>query len=185
MIAGRDRWLLGLGVAMLALGLAPAQSQNAPGSGLANHDTNAPVDISADRAEVDDRAHRAYATGNVDVRQANLRLQAPRMTVAYTGGGNNQVSRIDATGGVTVTSPTETIRGNTAIYDTHEKLITLLGNVRLSNRDGNLTGGRLVVDLRSGRAVMDGGAPGARGSAGATTGRVTGRFTVPQSSRSN
>jgi lipopolysaccharide export system protein LptA len=119
------------------------------------------------------------------VRQAGLRLQAPRVTVAYSSAGNNQVSRIDATGGVTVTSATETIRGNTAIYDTSEKLITLLGNVRLSNRDGNLNGGRLVVDLRSGRAVMDGGAPGARGSASGTTGRVTGHFTVPQRSGSN
>jgi lipopolysaccharide export system protein LptA len=165
--------------AALVLSAGPARGQPEIGAGLRNHDTNAPVDVGADRAEVDDRANRAIISGNVDVRQARLRLQAQRVTIAYAGGGN-QIERIDATGGVTLTSPSETIRGNTAIYDLKAKIITLLGNVSLQNPDGRVNGGRLVYDLRSGRAVMDGGAPGAPGSASPTTGRVTGRFTVPQ-----
>ncbi len=165
--------------AALVLSAGPARGQPEIGAGLRNHDTNAPVDVGADRAEVDDRANRAIISGNVDVRQARLRLQAQRVTIAYAGRGN-QIERIDATGGVTLTSPSETIRGNTAIYDLQAKIITLLGNVSLQNPDGRVNGGRLVYDLRSGRAVMDGGAPGAPGSASPTTGRVTGRFTVPQ-----
>lgn len=165
--------------AALGLGSAPAHSQREIGAGLRNHDTNAPVDIGADRIEVQDRSNRAIISGNVDVRQAQLRLRASRVTVAY-GGGANQIDRIDASGGVTITSPTETIRGTTAIYDLRAKIITLLGNVTLQNPDGNLNGGRLVYDLRSGRAVMDGGGAGAPGSRSPTTGRVTGRFTVPQ-----
>jgi lipopolysaccharide export system protein LptA len=181
MMRGRERWMLGVMGATLALGIAPAQGQGqGGGGGLRNHDTNAPVDIAASRIEVDDRANRAYVTGNVDVRQGNLRLQAPRVTVAYADAGNNQIQRVDASGGVVVTGPSETIRGNIAIYDIPERLITLMGNVSLRNQDGNLQGGRLVVDLRSGRAVMDGGTAGAPGSASPTTGRVTGHFTVPQ-----
>ncbi len=165
----------------LALTGAPAVSQpGGVGAGLRNHDTNAPVDIGADRIEVQDRSNRAIISGNVDVRQARLRLRAERVTVAYAAQGDNQIQRIDATGGVVLTSPTETIRGNTAIYDLNAKIITLLGNVTLQNPDGNLNGGRLVYDLRTGRAVMDGGVPGSPGSAASTTGRVTGRFTVPQ-----
>ena len=165
--------------AFLVLSAGPARGQPEIGAGLRNHDTNAPVDIGADRAEVDDRANRAIISGNVDVRQARLRLQASRVTIAYAGQGN-QINRIDASGGVTLTSPSETIRGNTAIYDLQAKIITLLGNVSRQNPDGRVNGGRLVYDLRSGRAVMDGGVPGAPGSASSTTGRVTGRFTVPQ-----
>jgi lipopolysaccharide export system protein LptA len=165
--------------AALVLSAGPARGQPEIGAGLRNHDTNAPVDVGADRAEVDDRANRATISGNVDVRQARLRLQAARVTINYDGGAN-KIQRIDASGGVTVTSPSETIRGNTAIYDLKAKIITLLGNVSLQNPDGRVNGGRLVYDLRSGRAVMDGGAPGAPGSASPTTGRVTGRFTVPQ-----
>lgn len=158
----------------------PALSQSsAIGEGLRNHDTNAPVDIGADRIEVQDRANRAIVSGNVDVRQAQLRLRAERVTVAY-GDRANQIDRIDATGGVVLTSPTETIRGNTAIYDLNEKIITLLGNVSLQNPDGNVNGGRLVYDLETGRAVMDGGPPGAPGTPTSPNGRVTGRFTVPQ-----
>ncbi|HEY0114177.1 MAG TPA: LptA/OstA family protein [Allosphingosinicella sp.] len=171
----------GLVAGLFVLGGAPAAGQpQGVGAGLRNHDTNAPVDIAADRIEVQDRSNRAIVSGNVDVRQARLRLQAQRVTVAYSGAGNNQIERIDATGGVTLTSPSETIRGNTAIYDLDAKIITLLGGVSLRNPDGNLQGGRLVYDLRSGRAVMDGGVPGAPGSATSPTGRVTGRFTVPQ-----
>jgi lipopolysaccharide export system protein LptA len=171
---------LAAGAAALALGGGPAAGQEPIGAGLRNHDTNAPVDIGADRIEVQDRSQRAIISGNVDVRQAQLRLRAERVTVAYAAGGNNKIDRIDATGGVILTSPNETIRGNTAIYDLNQKIITLLGNVHLQNPDGNLNGGRLVYDLRSGRAVMDGGTPGAPGSRTSPTGRVTGRFTVPQ-----
>ena len=166
-------------LAVLTLAGAPAIGQPSLGAGLRNHDTNAPVDIGADRIEVQDRSSRAIVSGNVDVRQARLRLRAERVTVAY-GSSANQIDRIDATGSVILTSPTETIRGNTAIYDLDTKIITLLGNVSLRNPDGTIQGGRLVYDLDAGRAVMDGGVPGAPGSAAPTTGRVTGRFTVPQ-----
>lgn len=169
-----------VGAAALALGGAPAVGQGEVGAGLRNHDTDAPVDIGADRIEVDDRSNRAIISGGVDVRQAALRLRADRVTIAYSPRGDNEIQRIDATGGVTVTSPTETIRGNTAIYDLNARIITLLGNVTLRNADGNVNGGRLIYDLRSGRAVMDGGVAGAPGSASAPAGRVTGRFTVPQ-----
>ncbi len=176
-----SRMLLGLTLASAGLALGPqALSQGSGiGAGLRNHDTNAPVDIAADRGELDDRNNRSFASGNVDVRQGNLRLRADRVTVAFSGSAS-QIERIDATGGVILTSPSETIRGNTAIYDLEAKIITLLGNVSLRNSDGYLQGGRLIYDLRAGRAVMDGGVPGAPGSASSPTGRVTGRFTVPQ-----
>jgi len=170
-----------IGGAAASLSGAPALGQpEGVGAGLRNHDTNAPVDIGADRIEVQERANRAIISGNVDVRQARLQLRADRVTVAYAPQGDNRIQRIDATGSVTLTSPTETIRGNTVIYDLNRKIITLLGNVTLQNPDGTLNGGRLVYDLDSGRAVLDGGVPGAPGSAAATTGRVTGRFIVPQ-----
>jgi lipopolysaccharide export system protein LptA len=53
----------------------------------------------------------------------------------------------------------------------------MIGGVTLTRGDSHVKGGRLVLDLDSGRAVMDGGGP-----AGTTSqsGRVTGTFTVPQ-----
>jgi lipopolysaccharide export system protein LptA len=156
--------------ALLALAGSAALAQS---SALKGHNTNAPVDISADRIEVLDRADRAVFSGNVVARQAEMTLAAPRITVAYQNAGKVQLKRIDATGGVTVTSPSERATGQVGIYDIDKRLITLVGNVSLIRGDSHVNGGRLVIDLRSGRAVVDGGGPGSGG-------RVTGRFTVPQ-----
>ncbi len=164
---------------LLALFIAgPAHAQ-----ALKNHNTDAPVDFAADRIEVQDRADRAVLSGNVNIRQGDLTLTAARMTIAYTGelqGGNPKVDRVDASGGVTVRSTSETASGSFAIYDLNRKIITMIGGVSLQQGNNKISGGRLVIDLRSGRSVIDGSngsAPGVTGSGG---GRVTGRFSVPQ-----
>lgn len=155
---------------------------------LKNHDSNAPVNFTADRIEVQDRADRVVVSGNVQVTQAGMTLNAARMTVAYrkqpNGGANNdgiEIDRIDASGNVVVTKANETARGNVAIYDLNRRLITMLGNVTLNQGANRLSGGRLVIDLTTGRSTVDGrasgGAPGVSGGAG---GRVSGTFTVPQ-----
>ena len=165
-----------LGSALVLVAAQAAFGQGA-GSALKGHDTNAPVDVAADRIEVQDRADRAIFSGNVVVRQGNLTLTAPRLTVAYSNAGGVQLRRIDATGGVTVRSPSETARGDIGIYDTERRIITLIGGVTLVQKDAKVNGGRLTIDLDSGRAVIDGGGPPGVTSQG---GRVTGTFTVPK-----
>ena len=174
---------LGISLAVTALaavaGSAPAIGQDAT-SALRGHNTNAPVDVAADRIEVQDRADRAIFSGNVVVRQAELSLNAEWLTVAYSDTGGIQIERLDASGGVTVRSPSETARGQYAIYDLNDRLITLVGGVVLTRGESQVRGGRLVLDLDSGRAVMDGGARTPAGTSAGTGGRVTGTFTVPQ-----
>jgi len=164
-----------LGVAMIYAG-AGAQV-------LKNHDSNAPVNFTADRIEVQDRADRVVVSGNVEVTQAGMKLNAARMTVAYRNGAGNgvEVDRIDASGNVVVTKGNETARGNVAIYDLNSRLITMIGNVTLTQGANRLTGGRLVIDLTSGRSTVDGrSSGGASGVSGGSGGRVSGTFTVPQ-----
>lgn len=162
--------------ALVAATAALAQPQQQPVSALKGHDSNAPVDVNADRIEVQDRADRAMFVGNVHVRQAELTLDTQRLTVAYSSNGGVQIRRLDAAGGVTVHSPSETAKGDFGIYDLDRKLITLIGNVQLNRGQNQVNGSRLVIDLDSGRAVIDGGPPGVNQSGG----RVTGHFTVPQ-----
>jgi len=164
-------------VAAVAGTTALAQSQQQqPVSALKGHDSDAPVDVNADRIEVQDRADRAMFVGNVHVRQAELTLDTQRLTVAYSSNGGVQIRRLDAAGGVTVHSPSETAKGDFGIYDLDRKLITLIGNVQLNRDQNQVNGARLVIDLDSGRAVIDGGPPGVNQSGG----RVSGHFTVPQ-----
>lgn len=165
--------------ATIAVLASPALGQEAA-SALKGHNSNAPVDVAADRIEVQDRADRAIFSGNVVARQGELTLSAARVTLAYSNPGELQIDRIDASGGVTVTSPSETARGRYAIYDIEDRLITVIGDVTLVRGDSHVNGGRLVIDLATGRAVMDGGAGGTAPGTTTSGGRVTGTFTVPQ-----
>ncbi|UVO55933.1 LptA/OstA family protein [Sphingomonas sp. SUN039] len=168
--------------ALLALALLVATPASA--QGIKNHNSNAPVDFEADRIEVQDRADRAVLAGNVKVRQGGLALDAARLTVAYTGAitsGNPTVQRLDASGGVVVRSASETASGEFASYDLNRRLITMIGGVTLNQGSNVLRGGRLVIDLASGRSIVDGRSSGGTpGVTGGTGGRVTGRFSVPQ-----
>jgi lipopolysaccharide export system protein LptA len=178
MIGMRRIALLPVAAAALASAAALAQTTD-PVSALKGHDSSAPIDVTADRIEVQDRADRAIFAGNVHVRQATLALDAERLTVSYTSGGGIQIRRLDAAGGVVVRSPSETARGNFGVYDLDKHLITLVGAVQLVRGGSQVMGSRLVIDLDSGRAVVDGGAPGV----GQSGGRVTGHFTVPKKTR--
>ncbi len=170
--------------------LATGNIEPAAAQALARHNSRAPVDVGADAIEVESRADRVVFSGNVDIEQAGLHLSAQRVTVAYSDAGRLQINRIDATGGVVVTKGGDRATGASAIYDLDNGLITLLGNVELQQGANRLSGGRMAIDLTSGRARVDGraapgGAPGTAGgvNSGANSGdnrRVTGRFTVPQ-----
>ena len=177
---------IGIILAAAAFGATPsataafAQQQQSSVSALKGHNSNAPVDVTADRIEVQDQADRAIFVGNVRAKQEDLTLDTQRLTVSYSGGQGSssgiQIRRLDAAGGVVVRSPSETAKGDIGIYDLDNKLITLLGSVQLNRGANQINGSRLVIDLNSGRAVVDGGPPGVNSSGG----RVTGHFTVPQ-----
>ena len=167
-------------LAILATGSgAPAQAQ-----ALANHNSNAPVDFDAGSIEVQDRADRVVLSGGVKVTQAGMTVTSQRMTVAYTRSGSTDVNRLDATGGVVVTKGNEVAKGNVAIYELDKRLITMVGNVQLTQGANRLNGGRLLIDLNSGKATVDGrgAARGPDGNpvTGQSGGRVTGTFTVPE-----
>lgn len=164
-----------------------------PAAAQTRHDSTAPIDFASDRIELQDRANRVLLTGNVRITQANMTLTAARMTVAYTGeitNGSPQVSRLDGSGGVTVTRPDQSARSQYAVYDLNRRVITMVGGVTLRQGTNTVSGGRMSIDLDTGRATIDGS--GVRGGAAvpgqpgtqARGGRVTGRFSVPNRSGS-
>lgn len=178
-LAGASFALTSLAILATGHGGGTAQAQ-----ALANHNSNAPVDFNAGSIEVQDRSDRVVLSGGVKVTQAGMTVTSQRMTVAYTRAGGTDVNRLDATGGVVVTKGNEVAKGNVAIYDLDKKLITMVGNVQLTQGANRLNGGRLLIDLNSGKATVDGrgAARGPDGNpvTGGTGGRVTGTFTVPE-----
>lgn len=166
--------------AMLSIGQTGAQS-------FGGHSTDSPVNFGADRIELQDRQDRVVLAGNVDIAQGDLRLRAARTTMAYSDAGELKLHRIDATGGVSVTRGNQSASGAVAIYDLDRRIITLAGNVALQRGSDTLRGGRLVIDLDTGVASIDGRASGGSPAAGspvgtASSGRVTGTFSVPKRS---
>jgi lipopolysaccharide export system protein LptA len=161
------------------LAVAPALSQQAGSAPKAKGGSNAPVDVGADRIEVQDRSNRAILTGNVVAQQGNMTMNSARLTVLYAnanaGGSGTQIQRLEASGGVRLHTPTETARSQFAIYDVPRRLVTMIGGVNLDQGANHVQGGRLVLDLDTHRAVVDGGAAGSQSQGG----RVTGHFTVP------
>src|SRR3546814_15498648 len=107
---------------LLSLGAAGLLFAGADAQVLKNHDSNAPVNFTADRIEVQDRADRVVVSGNVEVTQAGMTLNAARMPVAYrnqpgggTGPGGVEIDRIDASGNVVVRKADTTAKGNVAM----------------------------------------------------------------------
>lgn len=161
--------------ALILTGLMLVATVPAIGQALKGHNAKSPVDVEADRIEVQDRADRAVFSGNVMVRQDDLTLRAARLTVAYARqGGGVDIERLDASGGVSIRSPSETARGDFAVYDLNRRIITVVGDVELTQGANRVSGGRLVIDLDTGRAIVDGRGVGNDGKAG----RVSGRFSV-------
>jgi len=148
------------------------------------HNSDAPVDFSADHMELQDKQKRVLLTGNVDVTQQELRLTADRTLMAYTDTDKLTLQRVDATGHVVVKRPDETAHGDVAVYDLNKKLITMVGHVVLSRANGDvLNGGRLVIDLNTGISSVDGHSATPAGMSGPTdarSGRVSGTFNVPK-----
>lgn len=173
----RQLALRGLGAGLLAGGIAAigfgslAQAQN-----ISGFDSNQPVDIDADRIELQDRQDRVVFSGNVNITQGDLHLKAGRTTIAFTDQGGLEIQRVDATGGVTVTRGGERASGDAAVYDFNRRLIVLSGNVSLNRGVDKIDGGRLVIDLASGVSSIDGKSE-ANSSRG---GRVSGTFSVPE-----
>jgi len=168
------KWILPL----LLLGLAAPQAaaQSPQLSALKAHNVDQPIDITADRVEVQERANTVIFEGAVKVLQGDMQLTSNRLRVYYEhdkAADTLTIKRLDANGAVSLRSPSEQVDGDWGIYDVERRIVTVGGDVRLRRGDTRINGDRLELNLVSGLTKLD-GAPGA------DNGRVQGRFTVPK-----
>ena len=160
----RSLWA-GIAAAALVLALAAPVAAQEFGGAFTGFSTNSdePIQIEADRLEVRDEEKRAVYRGNVTVRQGETLLKAAELEVFYSGGGDmpggsgGSLERVVANGRVIVQSRNRTASGDEAVFEMAEETIVLTGNVVLTEDENILRGDRLVVDLRTGEAQMQGG----------------------------
>ena len=173
------RWALMLMIAATpALAAAPAQSPL-----LSKHDSNAPINISADKFVADSNAKTGTWTGNVVVIQSDVRMRANSVRLNVTG-KDNKPDKIFADGNVVVDSPNSgTITGDDGIYDVVAHTVTMTGKQVVLTKDKDvMRGTQLTVNLDTGKATLGAGkVPGSPNAPAQTGGRVQGIFTPPPS----
>jgi lipopolysaccharide export system protein LptA len=186
--------------ALAALLTLPAAAQlSRPGA-----NRNQPIEINADKLEVQQEKQIAIFTGNVDATQGDMRMKADQLRVYYREQAQQPpsrasgqrpagpqrtaparqaepsvggaISRIEAFGKVFLSSPTETGSGDTGVYDVDKQTFTLEGQKVVLTRGRNVLNCKHVVtNLETGVSTCD--APAATGG-----GRVQGVFVPEQKS---
>jgi len=184
MATRRTNFILLACTATVLVGVRASAIQSAAPSGDSDR-----VFVNADHIEVQDKAQRALLQGKVSARQGAMTVTADRADVLFSGSAVNsgstppEISQIRASGNVVVTRPGENATGAFAIYDLNKRNITMIGNVVLNRGTNTVRGGRLVINLNSNAATLDGGGP----KLGTTKsgGRVSGVFSVPKRTTPN
>jgi lipopolysaccharide export system protein LptA len=154
-------------------------SAQAPGGSLATSyasNSDKPIDIVADVLEVDDQKKIAVFKGNVSATQGDFNLRAKELQVTYqqkengqadrtqpaaepvVPGGGADITQIDAKGKVLVKSgDDQTATSDWAIFDVKKQLVTIGGDVVLSQGPNTIKGNRLVIDLNTGLSRFETG----------------------------
>jgi lipopolysaccharide export system protein LptA len=143
-------------VLLLALAPVPALAQGASVAfGGLKQDTSLPVEVTADQLAVNQADGTATFTGNVLIGQGGMRISAGKVLVRYTTDGTG-ISRLDATGGVTLTNASDAAEAREAVYTIDSGQVVMSGDVMLTQGVNALSGQKLVIDLKAGTGVMEG-----------------------------
>ncbi|MGD9502181.1 MAG: LptA/OstA family protein [Methyloceanibacter sp.] len=166
--------------ALLSLPPATAQTLTNAFGGL-SESSGDPIDIESDALVVHDKEKYATFRGNVKAVQGTTTLRAKELNVHYVGGGSlapgnkdggekaadakdgktakgdqAQISKIEAKGEVVIVSDKDqTTSSDWAIYDVPAQLVTVGGNVVLTQGQNVLKGDRLIIDLKTGESRFE------------------------------
>jgi lipopolysaccharide export system protein LptA len=152
------------------------------------HNNKAPIEINADQLDVFQEENKAIFSGHVVAIQGDVRLKSEKMTVYYrkhegeadkkeVTPGQNGIKKIDVEGDVFLTTPQETARGTTGVYDVENHRIMLDNNVVLTREKNTLKGDHLVYDFATGKSALT-----SSGKTVGSTGRVRALF-IPEDNK--
>ncbi|MDR0810327.1 MAG: lipopolysaccharide transport periplasmic protein LptA [Gemmobacter sp.] len=119
-------------------------------------DTSLPVQVDAESLTVDQADGSATFSGNVRVEQGTMRLAAAMVRVEYAPGGG-AISQLHASGGVTFVNAADAAEAKEAVYSIAEGRVVMTGDVLLTQGRSAISGQKLVIDLKAGTGVMEGG----------------------------
>ena len=132
--------------------LVLAASENLPKS-------KSPVEVSADRLEVDDQAQTLVFSGNAVATQDDVTIHGDRLTLKYTG-EEREIEQVFAIGSVRIIQGTRVATGEKAILYHLEERIVMTGSPKVSDGDNFVQGQEITIYLNDKRSVVTGGEGG-------------------------
>jgi lipopolysaccharide export system protein LptA len=149
----------------LFMGLLPLAAFAASPAGM-KYDNKTPIEVNADTLDVLQDKNQAIFSGHVVAIQGDIRLKADKMTVTYdkpkegeeqkAQNQSSGIKKIDAVGGVFLSTPDETASGISGIYDVKNQEIHLKNNVVLTRGKNTLKGESLVYNFATGKSKISG-----------------------------
>ncbi|WP_456380248.1 lipopolysaccharide transport periplasmic protein LptA [Thiolapillus sp.] len=113
-------------------------------------DRNAPVEIEADSADIDQASHTTTYRGNVKIRQGSMQLQAGKVVITYN---NRKPGKLIATGKPATfkqqpekDKPWVTGQGQRIVYDFNSEELILNGDAVLTQNNDSFRSDRIVYD---------------------------------------
>lgn len=146
---------------MMVLALSATAAVAMPRLVLAQQEES--VNIEAGEMEIIDADKRAVFRGDVVAKRSTETINAQEMVVDYVdvkqpdGTMKTEVDTMDCTGGVTITTPTQTITGTKAVFHIRRDELVVTGNVKVVQGKTVLRGPELLANLKTKRTVMKGG----------------------------
>lgn len=123
--------------------------------GVSPSDPNAPIEVSANALSVDQATGEAIFDGDVEIQQGEMKLIAALVNVVYNE-ANDGIASLLASGGVRISSGTDTANADTAEYDVEAGVIRMAGNVSLAQAGTTITAGKMDVNLADNTAAFHG-----------------------------
>ncbi len=141
------RKLLGTLTAAVVLALPVAG-----GAQVAQNSADAPIAWGGDDLEITPGGFALI--GRAEITQGGNRLRANRVNLTTESGGG--VTKVEAVGDVFFVTPTQTARGDRAVYDLNTDEVVVTGEVILAQGENVVRGGRLTYNVRSETGRMAG-----------------------------
>ncbi len=133
--------------AVLCVGVAAARTPPGDRAGAVD-----PLDMAADRLDLDVAAKAAVLTGNVRVKKGAVTVACPRVDVRYDEVPN--VTWMKGSGGVVATVEGVRAEAPEVELDVGRQVLELRGGVRLSRGGGWLTAERASIQVSTGKVSM-------------------------------
>jgi lipopolysaccharide export system protein LptA len=136
----------------------------------------APIHISANHMTSTEKTNSVVFTGDVDAKQADVRIRTDEMTVYYTQAedktkkktkkeepqkASQQVEKLICVGNVEVTRGEWLGTGKKMIYLSKERQVILTGNAKAWQGQNQVNGEKIIYYLDEGRSEVIGGSPSA------------------------